>query len=107
MITLTPGALHELKRLAESDGLGTQLRFRVEAGGCSGLQYQMDFEPGAPREDDHVLEQEGLRLLVDPKSLPHIDGLTVDFSKALIGGGFKFVNPKATQSCSCGQSFAT
>ncbi len=106
MVTMTPTALVELKRLAELKDQQPVLRVSVEAGGCSGLQYQMDFDVEI-KDTDQIFEEDGVKIIVDVKSLPHLEGMQVDFSKALINGGFKFINPNATQSCSCGQSFTT
>lgn len=105
MIHLTETAANEVKRLMSERGRAQALvRFGVEAGGCSGLQYSMDFTSDAG-ENDRVFDVAGLRVVCDSQSLEYLDGLTVDFSQALLGGGFKFHNPNARRSCGCGTSF--
>jgi iron-sulfur cluster assembly accessory protein len=84
----------------------------VRSGGCSGMSYTMDFiDPEAIRSDDEqsIYEPAGapaFRVVSDPKSLLYIYGMQLDFSSALIGGGFNFTNPNASQTCGCGSSFA-
>jgi iron-sulfur cluster assembly accessory protein len=88
------------------------LRVGVRSGGCSGMSYTMDFIDGSEiREDDerYIYEPSGapsFTVVSDPKSLLYIYGMQLDFSSALIGGGFNFTNPNATQTCGCGSSFA-
>jgi iron-sulfur cluster assembly protein len=82
------------------------LRMGVRAGGCSGMSYVMDMIPADQiNEDDHIEVYEGIKCVVDPKSLLYIFGLQLDYSDDLIGGGFKFVNPNAETACGCGKSF--
>ncbi|GIL75127.1 hypothetical protein Vretifemale_4982 [Volvox reticuliferus] len=108
-ITLTPEALEQLRKLRaehkSQDNL--LLRVGVKQGGCSGLSYHMDFESqDMVSEDDHVMSyDDGFRLVVDPKSLLYLFGMRLGYSSALIGGGFQFNNPNATDSCGCGKSF--
>ncbi len=71
----------------------------------SGFSYQLDFDD-APRDDDRVLEYDGVRVLVDPTSAEYLAGTEIDFVSSLHGGGFKFTNPKASHTCGCGSSFA-
>ena len=105
MIHLTESALGEIKRMmAERQFEDAIVRFGVETGGCSGLQYSMDFDHQT-QEGDHVFEHHELMVVCDDVSLPLLDGLRVDFSSKLIGGGFKFTNPNARRSCGCGTSF--
>jgi iron-sulfur cluster assembly protein len=81
------------------------LRIRVVAGGCSGFSYKLSFEVfGAP--DDHVIEAHGLKVLIDPQSVPILAGSTLEFSDAMLGGGFRMNNPKAVHECACGESFS-
>ncbi|MXY61893.1 MAG: iron-sulfur cluster assembly accessory protein, partial [Synechococcus sp. SB0665_bin_28] len=88
------------------------LRVGVRSGGCSGMSYTMDFiQAQDVQEDDKVYaytlaDGAGFQVVSDPKSLLYIYGLQLDFSTALIGGGFNFTNPNATQTCGCGSSFA-
>lgn len=83
-------------------------RVGVKQGGCSGMSYVMDFEePGNLKDDDYVIEYEGgaFKMACDPKSLLYLFGMHLDYSDALIGGGFQFNNPNAADSCGCGKSF--
>ena len=105
MINLTDTALAEVKRLlAEHEDTLPLVRFGVASGGCSGLTYTMDFDANTG-DNDRVFELGGVRVVCDEQSLAYLDGLTVDYSKAMMGGGFKFVNPNAKRSCGCGTSF--
>jgi iron-sulfur cluster assembly protein len=90
----------------EEQGKDLCLRVGVRNGGCSGMSYLMDFEdPNNVREDDEVFDYDGFKIICDPKSLLYIYGLQLDYSNALIGGGFQFTNPNASQTCGCGKSF--
>lgn len=104
MIAFTDAALAEAKRLRDQNPGRTYLRLGVSTGGCSGLQYSMDFED-VPGEKDQVFEYDGLHVVCDARSYLYLNGITVDFSRSLVGGGFKFNNPNAAKSCSCGTSF--
>ena len=108
MITVTPTAVQEVKRLMEKEqkpNLG--LRIGVKGGGCSGLTYVLAIEEAVPKEYDSIFEQEGITILVDAKSHLYLDGTTVDYKNSLMGGGFEFSNPLAKKSCGCGTSFTT
>ncbi len=106
MVTLTNNAVHEVKRLLEKDGkVGHALRLLVKGGGCSGLSYDLDFDAKVS-EKDNVFEFDGLKVVVDPKSYLFLTGIELDFSGGLNGKGFQFMNPNATRSCSCGESFS-
>jgi len=108
-ITLSDNALSHLVKLRSEVGGDTLLlRVGVKQGGCSGLSYNMDFEqPDNITEDDTVMEYNDakFRIVCDPKSLLYLFGMNMDYSDALIGGGFKFSNPNATDNCGCGKSF--
>ena len=107
MITLTPGAAQEVKRLMQQEqkpNLG--LRIGVKGGGCSGFSYILGIEEVTPKQYDSVFEQEGIKILVDAKSHLYLDGTMVDFKNSLMGGGFEFQNPLAKKSCGCGSSFS-
>jgi iron-sulfur cluster assembly accessory protein len=80
------------------------LRVSVVGGGCSGFSYQLGFDEEA-RDDDQVVQYEGVRVIVDPTSAQYLAGTEIDFVSSLHGGGFKFSNPKATHTCGCGSSF--
>ena len=106
-LQLTPGAIEKVKELRVREGLpqSRALRVAVVGGGCSGFSYQLDFDEAA-RDDDRVLEYDGVRVLVDPTSAEYLAGTQIDFVSGLHGGGFKFTNPKASHTCGCGSSFA-
>ena len=111
-ILITEPAMRQLGTLMAQQGGDTVLRVGVRSGGCSGMSYTMDFIAAAEiRSDDeeYIYEPAGapsFRVVSDPKSLLYIYGMQLDFSSALIGGGFNFTNPNATQTCGCGSSFA-
>jgi iron-sulfur cluster assembly protein len=108
MITLTPAATQEVRRLIEKEAkpnLG--LRVGVKGGGCSGLSYILSIDEASPKQYDTVFQQDGVTVLVDAKSHLYLDGTTIDFKSALTGGGFEFNNPLAKKSCGCGTSFTT
>ncbi len=108
MITLTPTAVQEVKRLMEKEqkpNLG--LRIGVKGGGCSGMTYVLALDEATPKQYDSVFEHEGIKVLIDAKSHLYLDGTTVDYaSNGLMGGGFEFHNPLAKKSCGCGTSFS-
>ena len=106
-LQLTPGAIEKVKELRAREGLPQTraLRVAVVGGGCSGFSYQLDFDD-TPREDDLVLEYDGIRVVVDPTSAEYLAGTEIDYVSTRHGGGFKFSNPKATHTCGCGSSFA-
>lgn len=90
----------------ELSGQGTYfLRVSVVSGGCSGLSYQLDFD-NEERPKDQVFEDNGLKIVTDMKSLLYLLGTTLEFSDGLNGKGFYFVNPNASRTCACGESFA-
>ena len=104
LVDVTPRALEELRHLrAKESDPNAAFRVYVEKGGCSGLQYGMVFDE--PREGDHVLDHDGVSVLVDAFSADYLRGVRVDFSDDLNDGGFKLSNPNAKQSCGCGRSF--
>ena len=110
-ILITTPALDQLARLCKDQGTGKCLRVGVRSGGCSGMSYTMDFvSTDDVQQDDEVyeysLDESSFKVICDPKSLLYIYGMQLDFSTDLIGGGFNFTNPNATQTCGCGSSFA-
>jgi iron-sulfur cluster assembly protein len=106
MINLTPNAVKAMRRFIRgSETPVAGLRLMVSGGGCSGFQYGMRME-AEKAEDDTELEVEGIKLLVDPFSLPMIDEVKIDFIDSLTHTGFKFDNHNASAQCSCGQSFS-
>ena len=90
--------------LAKSEMPGGALRVAVRNGGCSGMRYELLFD-NEPREDDTQLEFFGLPVWVDAESATFLDGITIDFSNELNDAGFKIQNPKAAETCGCGESF--
>jgi iron-sulfur cluster assembly protein len=104
MIMLTPGAIAKVKSILAEHKDETGLRIAVVGGGCSGFQYQMTLDK-EPREDDKIMDVEGLKVYVDPQSLVYLNGTKVDYVDGLNGSGFKFDNPNAKASCGCGESF--
>ncbi|KAI3506342.1 hypothetical protein L1887_28699 [Cichorium endivia] len=105
-IDLTENALKHLNKMRSEKNDDLCLRIGVKQGGCSGMSYTMEFESREnTRPDDSVMEYSGFVIVCDPKSLLFIFGMQLDFSDALIGGGFSFKNPNATQTCGCGKSF--
>ncbi|NJL57617.1 iron-sulfur cluster assembly accessory protein [bacterium] len=107
-IQMTEAALKQVLFLKErNNNEDLCLRVGVRQGGCSGMSYVMDFEkPGNVREDDEVFDYEGFQVVCDRKSILYLYGLVLDFNDSMIGGGFKFTNPNATQTCGCGSSFS-
>jgi len=104
MIQLTDSAVTQIQKLkTEKAGEGQLLRIFVEAGGCSGFEYGMSFDDR--KEDDRVLEDNGVSFLVDAASLEYLDGSEVDFDDGLNGKGFEVRNPNASSTCGCGRSF--
>ncbi|MBD2455937.1 iron-sulfur cluster assembly accessory protein [Nostoc sp. FACHB-87] len=105
MIQLSQAAKIEIERLKSKQKSNTLVRLAVKPGGCSDLFYDMSFaevvQPG-----DRTFEIGGLQILVDHQSLQYINELVLDYSEDLMGGGFRFHNPQAITTCSCGNSFA-
>ena len=106
LVTLTERAQREIRSIFEREGrdAGSGLRLGVIGGGCSGLSYDMEFSE--PRPDDKVIDFDGFKVLLDPKSTIYLKGVTLDFQDGLQGKGFVFGNPNATNTCGCGESFS-
>jgi len=107
MIQVTDKAKEKLIQLKKEEGHSENLNVRVavEGGGCSGLMYNLDFDAEI-KENDKVFEDKGIKILVDKKSILYLIGTTLDFSDGLNGKGFQFINPNASRTCGCGESFA-
>ena len=103
-VVLTASAARRLHELGAVEGRPVMLRVAVEGGGCSGFQYAIGFDTGA-EPDDLEVESHGVRVVVDPISLPYLAGSTIDYSDGLIGAGFRFDNPNVASSCGCNSSF--
>jgi len=105
-LKVSPAAVKEAKRLIAVQGTaGAVVRIGVQGGGCSGLSYNLTFDTKVS-EYDEVLEADGVKFVVDAKSALFLKGTTLDYVTALMGGGFKFVNPNAKSTCGCGESFS-
>mgnify|MGYP001420078619 FL=1 len=111
-ILITNDAIQQISALLKNQIDKKALRVGVRSGGCSGMSYTMDFiGTDDINSDDKIYdyslgETEFFQVVCDPKSLLYIYGMQLDFSKDLIGGGFNFTNPNASQTCGCGSSFA-
>ena len=105
LIKVTDQAAAKLASLRDREAKGDYLRVRVTGGGCSGLAYKLGFV-NEPRQGDLLVRKDDVQLLVDSKSALYLKGMILDYSDAMISGGFKFNNPNAKASCSCGESFA-
>ena len=104
MITITEKAAKHVATFLAKRGKGLGLRFGVRTSGCSGMAYKLEFVDTANPEDI-VFESHGVKVLVDPKSLPYIDGTELDFAREGLNEGFKFNNPNIKDQCGCGESF--
>jgi iron-sulfur cluster assembly protein len=107
MINITDKAKDRISALRVEEGYteNHNLRVSVKGGGCSGLMYDLHFDDHT-KDSDEVFEDKGVKVLVDKKSMLYLLGTTLDFSDGLNGKGFHFVNPNATRTCGCGESFA-
>ena len=103
-ITLTPSAAGHVQRSISKRGKGVGLRVGVRTSGCSGLAYKLEFADEIAPED-HTFETNGVRVLIDPKSLAYLDGTELDFVREGLNEGFKFNNPNEKDRCGCGESF--
>jgi iron-sulfur cluster assembly protein len=105
-IQLSEAALQHILFLRDRGGQDLCLRVGVRQGGCSGMSYMMDFEDvSKAQENDEVFDYDGFKIICDRKSMLYLYGLMLDYSNAMIGGGFQFTNPNASQTCGCGKSF--
>lgn len=107
MISVTDKAKNRISELLKEEGRTTahNVRVSIKGGGCSGLMYDLDFDDKIDPADQ-VFEDKGVKILVDKKSLIYLLGTTLDFSDGLNGKGFQFVNPNASRTCGCGESFS-
>ena len=105
LIVITREAGLKLTKLIEREQSGIYLRIKITGGGCNGLSYKMKFVV-APKRGDILVRSSGASVLVDSKSALYIRGTELDYSDKMVGGGFKFTNPNAKASCSCGESFS-
>lgn len=105
MIYLSPTAINEIERLKSKQPSNILFRLRVKSGGCADWFYDLAFDTTV-QPQDQVLELQNLCVIIDPESLNYINELSLDYSEDLMGGGFRFHNPQATSTCSCGNSFS-
>ena len=103
-ITLTTAAAERVRAFIEKRGNGVGLRLAVKTTGCSGMAYVMEFADQV-EDDDVVFEDQGVKLLINPKSLVYLDGTELDYAKEGLNEGFKFNNPNVKDMCGCGESF--
>ncbi len=104
LITITEFAADKVREyMSNEDDVGA-LRIAVQGGGCSGFQYALGFDSG-PQEGDEVIEMHGVTIVVDPFSIPYVQGAGIDFVQSLNETGFKIENPNVVAGCGCGSSF--
>lgn len=103
-INLTEVAADRVKSFLHSRGKGIGLRIGIKTTGCSGMAYVLEFVDEV-EEGDEVFETQGVKVIVDPKSMVYLDGTQVDFAKEGLNEGFQFSNPNAKDECGCGESF--
>ncbi|MDF3058192.1 MAG: iron-sulfur binding protein [Rariglobus sp.] len=105
LVRLTEPAGVKVRSLVAREQQGDFLRIAISGGGCNGLSYKLRFAK-EPKKGDILVRSAGVPVLVDPKTALYLKGTVLDFSNKLIAGGFKFSNPNAKASCSCGESFS-
>ena len=106
MINISDSARDRLHHLLGKDKIGNAfVRVGVESGGCSGLSYKLDFD-NTKNKDDELIDDNGIKLLINKKSFLYLVGTTLEFSDGLNGKGFVFNNPNASRTCGCGESFS-
>jgi len=103
-VTLSQRAADHVSNFLKKRGKGIGVRLGVRTSGCSGMAYKLEFADDVT-DNDLVFESFGLKVLVDPKSLPYLDGTELDFVKEGLNEGFKFNNPNVKNACGCGESF--
>jgi iron-sulfur cluster assembly protein len=103
-VSLSATAVKHINRSLSKRGKGIGVRLGVKTTGCSGLAYKLEFVDDSLPEDV-IFEVEGIKILVDPKSMPYVDGTQLDFVREGLNEGFKFNNPNERDRCGCGESF--
>jgi iron-sulfur cluster assembly protein len=104
LVRVTDSASQKISKLIAREQKGEYLRIRITGGGCNGLSYKMKFVP-VGKKGDILVESSGVSVLVDSKTALYLRGTTLNYSDRMVAGGFKFENPNAKASCSCGESF--
>lgn len=108
LVIITEKAMQEIKRLYNSETTENPdkngLRLGIQGGGCSGMSYKLAFDAG--KDNDYAIDADGVPIFVDPKSAIYLKGVTLDYQGGLEGKGFVFINPNATSTCGCGESFS-
>lgn len=105
LVRLTDAAGGKVAALIAREKQGDYLRIAITGGGCNGLSYKLKFVP-EPRKGDILVRSAGVPVVVDPKTALYLKGTQLDYSGKMVAGGFKFSNPNAKASCSCGESFS-
>jgi iron-sulfur cluster assembly protein len=105
LVRLTESAGTKVRALVARENQGEFLRIAITGGGCNGLSYKLRFAP-EPKRGDILVRSSGVAVIVDPRTALYLKGTQLDYSTQLIAGGFKFSNPNAKASCSCGESFS-
>lgn len=103
-VTVTEAAARHVTKYLARRGKGVGVRLGVKTTGCSGLAYKLEYADDVAAEDV-VFEDQGIKILVDPKSMPYIDGTQLDFVREGLNEGFRFINPNERDRCGCGESF--
>ena len=104
-ISMSDAAVQHVARYLEKRGHGFGIRLGVRTSGCSGMAYVLEFVDEKQPEDE-IFESQGVRIVIDPKSLLYLDGTELDFVKEGLNEGFKFNNPNVSSECGCGESFS-
>jgi iron-sulfur cluster assembly protein len=104
MISVTPTAASKISRNLERRGNGIGIRLGTRTTGCSGLAYVLEYVD-QPASTDVIFDSDGFKIVVDPKSLPIVDGIIVDYVRQGLNEGFEFINPNEKDRCGCGESF--
>ena len=103
-IIVTQQAAEHISRHLQKRGKGLGLRLAVRPTGCSGMAYKVEYVD-EPKAEDSIFEQQGVKVYIDPKSMPFLEGIQLDYSRDGLNEGFRFVNPNEKASCGCGESF--
>ncbi len=103
-VVLSESAAKHVANFIAKRGKGVGVRVGVKTSGCSGMAYKLEFADSA-NDEDLIYESHGVKVLVDPKSLPYVEGMELDYTKEGLNEGFKFNNPNVKDQCGCGESF--